>query len=159
MSEQKSSPQSFPVSVANHDVDRRKKIVGLDQTDIARIVSSKDVVLKRVDDYTEALFNYLANLGEASALFGRRDAFDEAKRRKREHLIALAAGDYGSAYLEQRIALEALYSRYGLDRSAFLGAFHHLIGQIGADIMMQSACSPSTSRTANPTATSRQWFR
>jgi light-regulated signal transduction histidine kinase (bacteriophytochrome) len=125
MSEQKSSPQSFPISVANHDVDRRKKIVGLDQTDIARIVSSKDVVLKRVDDYTDAFFNYLANLGEVSALFSRRDALDEAKRRKREHVIALAADDYGSAYVEQRIALGTLYSRYGLDRSAFLGTFHH----------------------------------
>jgi rsbT co-antagonist protein RsbR len=142
MSEQKSSPQSFAISVANHDVDRRKKIVGLDQTDIARIVASKDVVLKRVDDYTEAFFNYLANLGEASALFSRRDALDEAKRRKREHVIALAAGDYGSAYVEQRIALGTLYSRYGLETSAFLGAFHHMMGMIGADIMMHSARSP-----------------
>jgi rsbT co-antagonist protein RsbR len=142
MSEQKSSPQSFLISVANHDVDRRKKIVGLDQADIARIVSSKDVVLKRVDDYTEAFFNYLANLGEASALFSRRDALDEAKRRKREHVIALAAGDYGTVYVEQRIALGTLYSRYGLDTSAFLGAFQHMMGMIGADIMKQSARSP-----------------
>jgi rsbT co-antagonist protein RsbR len=142
MSEQKSSPQSFPISVASHDIDRRKKIVGLDQADIARIVSSKDVVLKRVDDYTEAFFSYLANLGEASALFSRRDALDEAKRRKREHVIALAAGDYGSAYVEQRIALGTLYSRYGVETSAFLGAFHHMMGMIGADIMTQSARSP-----------------
>src|SRR5438876_5935825 len=138
MSEQQSPPYS-PISVAEHDVARRKRIVGLDDADIARIVSAKDVVLKRVDDYTEAFFGYLAHLGEASALFARRDALDEAKRRKREHVVALAAGDYGSAYVEQRIALGMLYGRYGLDTSAFLGAFHHMIGMIGTDIMTQSA--------------------
>jgi rsbT co-antagonist protein RsbR len=139
MSEQQSTPKTLPISVADRDVERRKKIVGLDQADIARIVASKAVVLKRVDDYTHAFFDYLAGLGEASALFGRRDALDEAKRRKREHVIALASGDYGSAYVEQRIELGTLYSRYGMDTSAFLGAFHHMLGMIGADIMTQSA--------------------
>ena len=131
------NPSSF--SLAPHEIDRRKKIVGLHQEDIARIVSVKNVVLKRVDDYTEAFFAYLANLGEATALFNRREALNEAKRRKREHVIALAAGEYGSDYVEQRIALAVLYSRYGLETSAFLGAFHHMTAMIGSDIMKQAA--------------------
>jgi rsbT co-antagonist protein RsbR len=131
------NPSSF--SLAPHEIDRRKKIVGLHQEDIARIVSVKNVVLKRVDDYTEAFFAYLANLGEATALFNRREALNEAKRRKREHVIALAAGEYGSDYVEQRIALAVLYSRYGLETSAFLGAFHHMTAMMGVDIMKQAA--------------------
>ena len=135
MTEQK--PSTF--SLAAHEIDRRKKVVGLDQEDIARIASTKNVVLKRVDDYTEAFFGYLANLREATALFSRREALNEAKRRKREHVIALASGEYGSDYVEQRIALAVLYSRYGLETSAFLGAFHHMTAMIGADIMKQAA--------------------
>lgn len=133
------NPATF--SLAPHEIDRRKKIVGLGQEDIARIVSAKSVVLKRVDDYTEAFFGYLANLGEATALFNRREALNEAKRRKREHVIALVAGEYGSDYVEQRIALAVLYSRYGLETSAFLGAFHYMTAMMGADIMKDARAS------------------
>lgn len=137
-----SEKQFSPIPVTEQAVERRKKIVGLDTADIARIVSAKDVLLRRVDDYTEAFFNYLADLGEAPALFARRDVLDEAKRRKREHVIVLAAGNYGSAYVEQRIALGLLYSRYGLDTSAFLGAFHQMMRMIGVDVMKRATSDP-----------------
>jgi rsbT co-antagonist protein RsbR len=135
MAEQQWSSGALGLAVVDQEVERRKKIVGLANDDIPRIVSLKDVVVPNVDGYVEAFFHHLAGIGEAAALFGRREALDEAKRRKREHLIASVSGEYGTEYVEQRIALGMLYSRYGLETRAFLGAFHHLMRAIGTDVM------------------------
>jgi len=46
----------------------------------------------------------------------------------------MVSGDYGKAYIEQRVLLGALYSRAGLDSRVFLGAFHQLMQSIGRKI-------------------------
>jgi rsbT co-antagonist protein RsbR len=54
----------------------------------------------------------------------------------------MVSGDYGSNYVEQRFALAMLYSKYGLDTRAFLGAFHQLMKAIGGDVMKVLASDP-----------------
>jgi rsbT co-antagonist protein RsbR len=124
-----------PLVITGHDIEERRRMVALDSDDIARVVALKSIVAPHVEQYTEGFFSHLRTIGAAAALFARPDALDEAKRRKREHLIAMVSGDYGEAYVGQRIALAMLYGKYGLEPRAFLGAFHHLMKLIGSDIM------------------------
>jgi rsbT co-antagonist protein RsbR len=142
MLEQTPAPQLRSLAITDSDIEHRKKTVGLDPDDIARIASIKDIVTKKADEYTDGFFRYLANLGEASALFMRREALDEAKGRKREHLIALVSGIYGRSFVEERIALGVLYNKYGLETRVFLGGFHHLMKTIGSDIMLHYRSEP-----------------
>ena len=125
MLEQTPALQLRSLSITDGDIEHRKKTVGLDLDDITRIASIKEIVISRVDEYTDGFFRYLANLSEASALFTRREALEEAKGRKREHLVALVSGVYGRNYVEERIALGILYNKYGLETRVFLGGFHH----------------------------------
>jgi rsbT co-antagonist protein RsbR len=135
MLDQQSLPRSSQFSRSDADIERRKTIVGLTSEDLSRIATLKDIVAKEGDRYTEEFFRYLRDLGEAPALFGRREVLAEAKQRKREHLGALTATVYDRGYVEQRVALALLYSRHGLETRAFLGAFHHLLQNLGSDIM------------------------
>lgn len=139
MLDQQSAARPSLFSLSEVDIERRKTIVNLSSEDISRIATLKDVVSQEGDRYTEDFFRYLHELGEAPALFGRRDALAEAKRRKREHLTALTNAVYDRAYVEQRVALALLYSRCGLETRAFLGAFDHLLGALGDDVMKRSA--------------------
>jgi rsbT co-antagonist protein RsbR len=139
MLDQQSPLRSSQFSLSEADIARRKVVVDLTSEDLARITTLKDIVAQEGDRYTEDFFRYLRDLGEAPALFGRRNALAEAKRRKREHLTAITDAQYDHAYAEQRIALALLYSRYGLETRAFLGAFDHLLGLLGDDIMKGSS--------------------
>jgi len=139
MLDQQSLSRSSQFSLSDADIERRKIIVDLTAQDISRITALKDIVTQEGERYTEDFFRYLRDLGEAPGLFARRDAFAEAKRRKREHLTAITNATYDHAYAEQRIALALLYSRYGLETRAFLGAFDHLLGLVGDDIMKRSS--------------------
>jgi rsbT co-antagonist protein RsbR len=83
----------------------------------------------------DTFFNHLAGLDEARILLASRAMAEKARQLKREHLLAMVQGDYGTKYVEQRLELGALYARAGLDTRVFLGAFHHLLKQVGSAVM------------------------
>lgn len=135
MSDQQSRLQLSSIPLTDAEVDRRKRIVDLSGEDISRIVTLRNMVAEHTNRYVDAFFRYLDDLGEAPALFGKREVLEEAKRRKREHLAAMTAAQYDRNYVEQRIALALLYSRHGVSTPVFLGAFHHLLRALGNDIV------------------------
>lgn len=135
MSDQQSRLQLSSIPLTDAEVDRRKRIVDLSGEDISRIVTLRNMVAEHTNRYVDAFFRYLDDLGEAPALFGKREVLEEAKRRKREHLAAMTAAQYDRNYVEQRIALALLYSRHAVSTPVFLGAFHHLLRALGNDIV------------------------
>ena len=70
---------------------------------------------RAVDQLADGFFGYLAKLPEARGLLTSPELLAAARRLKREHLIAMVSGDYGAAYVEQRLALAQIYSRGGLE--------------------------------------------
>jgi rsbT co-antagonist protein RsbR len=128
-------PANAPLT--EFDIGRRVRIAGLDDADLLRIAAVKGLVQKNTERYLSVFFDYVADLEEGAALFKRSDVLTEARLLKRQHLIALVEGNYGSAYVEERIRLGMLYNTVGLDVKVFLGGFDHMMMAIGADIMEQ----------------------
>lgn len=143
MVDQQSRLQLSSIPLTEAEIDRRKRIVGLSGEDLSRIITLRDLVAQQTDRYTDAFFHYLDDLGEAPALFGKREVLEEAKRRKREHLAAMTAAHYDRNYVEQRIALALLYSRHGVSTPVFLGAFYQLLRALGSDIMKSLPKDPN----------------
>ena len=124
------------------DIERRKKFVSFAVDDLARIQTLKDLVREHVEEFTTVFFNHLMLFEEARPLLANRDVVDKVRRLKHDHLIAMAAGDYGVDYVTQRVELALLYSRAGLEQRVFLGAFHALLKQIGTAAMKQFERAP-----------------
>jgi rsbT co-antagonist protein RsbR len=132
--------QQMGINEAN--VERRKKIVGLEPADLPRIAAIKDIVIEGTDGHLAAFFDHLATLDEARPLMASRALLEKARQLKREHLVAMVQGDYGSKYVEQRLELGILYAKAGLEMRVFLGAFHMQLKQIGATVMKHSDKNP-----------------
>ncbi|HKX07136.1 MAG TPA: protoglobin domain-containing protein [Stellaceae bacterium] len=128
--------------LTDRDVERRRAVVALGAADIKRILGIRDLVERSVDRYVATFISALEALPEAASLFTSPSILSEVKTRKREHLLALAGGEYGVAYAEQRIALGVLYSRVQLEPRVFLGAFHGLMKAIGTDIIAAGRADP-----------------
>jgi rsbT co-antagonist protein RsbR len=127
---------------APSDIERRLEFVSLGPDDRARIAAVKPEVVEHLDEHVAAFFDHLARFEEARGLTGRRDLLAEAARLKREHLVAMVAGDYGSEYVQQRFRLGQLYSRAALEVSVFMGAFHALNASIGRRVMQRFPKDP-----------------
>jgi len=124
------------------DIERRKKFVGLQADDLSRLASASPIVAARAGEYVAAFFDYLSRFDETAALFEKRKVLEEARRLKRDHLAAMVRGQYGKAYVEQRLRLARLYSEVGLHVRIFLGAYHHLLTSVGFDIVAHFANDP-----------------
>jgi rsbT co-antagonist protein RsbR len=126
------------------DVERRRRLVDLGHEDIARILTIKNAMAENLDRFTDVFFDYLSHLEEAAPLLKNSAALEAARKLKREHLVAMVQGEYGSAYAAQRVRLGVLYASVGLDVRVFLGAFHHLMRAVGVEIMRRFAKTPQT---------------
>ena len=120
---------------APSDIERRLEFVNLGPEDRGRIAAVKADVLDHLDEHIAAFFDHVAKFEEARGLTNRAELLEEAKRLKREHLVAMVAGDYGRDYIEQRFRLGQLYSRTALEVGIFMGAFHSLMASVGRRIM------------------------
>jgi rsbT co-antagonist protein RsbR len=123
-------------------VERRRRIVGLEPRDLARIAAIRELVTSNVDRFTASFFEYLAALDEARPL-SQPAVAQRALQLKREHLLAMVQGQYGAAYVLQRLELAVLYGRVGLELRVFLAAFHHLLMNIGEEIMKKFEGAPA----------------
>ena len=119
------------------NIERRKKIVGFEASDLPRIAAIRDLVTQHTDDYVTTFFNHLSGLDDARSLIASRAIAERARQLKKEHLVAMVQGEYGMKYVEQRIELGTLYAKAGLDARVFLGAFHQLLKHIGSAVMKQ----------------------
>jgi rsbT co-antagonist protein RsbR len=137
------SATSAGLVVSERDLERRKLFVALEAADIERVRSVRDIVERNVDGYVATFFRALERAEEAAPLFASPATVADIKARKREHLMALVAGEYGVPYAEQRIALAMIYGRAGLEARVFLGAFHQLMKAIGVDITARFGHDPA----------------
>jgi len=127
------------------NIERRKKLVGLEAGDVARIAKLKELVTTRVDEFVDAFFDHFAGIEEARMLMTNRTLLDRARHLKREHLLGLVSGDYGAAYVVQRLELALVYARAGIDGRVFLAAFRRMIAVIGAAAVKRPGVDPGES--------------
>jgi rsbT co-antagonist protein RsbR len=130
------------LGLSAQNIARRQQIVGLDADDVTRIKSVRDLVTRNAEAFTEVFLNYLGALEEAKQLLANRAVADQVRRLKRDHLLAMVQGEYGMPYIEQRVALGALYGKVGIEPRVFLAAFHQLLRSIGAAIIKHFEKAP-----------------
>jgi rsbT co-antagonist protein RsbR len=126
------------VGITAADVERRKRFVGLDDSDLRNLATIKPLIAKHVDTLVDAFFAQLANLDEAKVLLGYRELTNQARALKRAHLLEMVEGRYDLRYVEQRISLGLLYGRVGLPTKVYLGAFRVVLAKAGELIMRDS---------------------
>lgn len=112
------------------NVERRKKIVGIEATDVAQVQGLKEVVTAHSAELVDVFFKHLSGLEEARALMTSRNLLERARQLKRDHLIGLVSGEYGSRYMAQRVELAMIYARTGLEATVFLAAFQRMLSAV-----------------------------
>jgi rsbT co-antagonist protein RsbR len=129
------------LTIDDREIERRKKCVDFLPDDLKRVQQVRDIVTRHTDELTKKFFDHLSGFNEAKGML-TPSTLEEAKRLKKEHLIAMVSGEYGVRYVEQRLKLGRLYSRAKLDMKVFLGGFHLLMRSVSEKIMSEFTGSP-----------------
>jgi rsbT co-antagonist protein RsbR len=124
-------------------IERRLKCVGFSAADRSRVLAIQALIVPQAQRLAATFFEFLGGQEEAKALMADAVRLQSARRMKESHLVAMVGGDYGVAYAEERVKLARLYSEAGLETRAFLGAFHHLMREIGLTVMKHFEGKPA----------------
>jgi rsbT co-antagonist protein RsbR len=136
------APRPLEPRLSDRDIRRLARLVGLSAADSAHIKTVRDVVLNDAESLTVGFFDSLRRLDDTATLFNNVAALAEAKRLKREHLVAMLSGDYGPEYAVQCVLLGTFYSKAGFDVAVFLGALRELVQSISTVITRASVADP-----------------
>jgi rsbT co-antagonist protein RsbR len=131
------------IGVSEQAIERRRAVVGLVADDYTRIASIRDIVVEHLGAMTSSFFDFLSGFEEGRPLLSTREIEEQARALIREHLAAMVAGEYDTAYVEQLLRLGALYGRAGIEPRVFLGAFHQLMRAVGAQVMKRHPGGPN----------------
>ena len=117
------------MTVDDNEIERRKRFVDFRPEDLKRVQAIREIIVSHADELTRNFFDFLSSFPEAKGVLSL-SILEEAKRLKKEHLVAMGAGEHGQHYVGQRSKLGRLYSKAGLDTKVFLGAFHFLMREM-----------------------------
>jgi rsbT co-antagonist protein RsbR len=131
----RSPPGDNSAQFSAADLERRLQFVNVGSEERDRIDAIKGAVIDHLEEHVEAFFDHMNRHAEAQSLIRRPDRLDEARRLEREHLLAMASGDYSYTYFEQGFRLGQLYNRVQLDLALYMGALHSQMSSIGRRIM------------------------
>jgi len=121
------------------EIDRRKRLVGIELEDHKQIANVREVVESHADELTDLFFDHLRREDARVPRFSELVA--QARPLKCEHLLAMVRGPYDLAYARQRLRLGLVYGRFGLETSVFLGAYHDLLAGIQRTLLRESKLS------------------
>jgi rsbT co-antagonist protein RsbR len=118
------------MGVTERNIGRRKHIVGLDAADLERLSAIRELMVKNRDEYADVFFHYLSTLDEARELMADPTFEQRVRTLKVDHIMDMAKGEFGLAYVEQRLELGLLYSRYKIAVSLYLGVVNQVMKQV-----------------------------
>jgi rsbT co-antagonist protein RsbR len=118
------------MGITEENIAHRKHLVGLEPDDLDRLSAIKELIVKLRGNSAYVFFNFLGSLEEARDLFIDPTFEQQVRTLNGNHILAMAKGDYGMDYVEHRLELGLLYSRYKMVPSLYLGVVHQVLKRI-----------------------------
>lgn len=109
--------------VSPHEWERRKEFVGFNEEDARLLRELRPLAEACVDDIVEELYRQFLRFEETSAFFPDDATLRRVKALQREYFLGLTAGDYGEAYLANRLHIGRVHQRIGLAPRWYMGAY------------------------------------
>lgn len=105
------------------DWERRKEFVGFADADAGFLREFHPFAELYADEVIDELYRHLFRFEETRAFFPDDHTLNRVKGLQREYFLGLTRGDYGEAYLANRLHLGRTHQRIGLSPRWYMGAY------------------------------------
>lgn len=120
------------LGIDDAEVTRRKKYLDLTERDVARLVAFH----RRIEEsrecafFVEAFYRHLQSFPETARFIEDPVTLARLKKAQAEYFHTLTAGDYGHAYIRDRLRVGLAHERIGLEPKWYLGAYNLYLFQL-----------------------------
>jgi len=112
------------MEVDEAEVSRRKQFLEFRDEDAEALRTLGPVAQKYADPVIDDFYRHLLSFDETKAFFRDPDTLERVKRLQKEYFLRLTEGDYGRAYVANRLRVGMVHERIGLAPKWYLGMYN-----------------------------------
>jgi rsbT co-antagonist protein RsbR len=128
-------PLPHEVKIDEQEVTRRKEFLEFRQEDAQALRGLREAAEKYVDPVVEDLYRLFLSFDETRAFFGDPRVLERVKRLQKEYFLRLTEGDYGAAYVADRLRIGTVHERINLAPKWYLGAYSFYIRAVASRLL------------------------
>ena len=108
--------------VTMQEWERRKEFVGFTDEDVQLLRELRPIAEAYADEVVEGLYRQFLRFEETKAFFPDEATLNRVKTLQKAYFLGLTQGDYGEAYLANRLHIGRVHQRIGLLPRWYMGA-------------------------------------
>jgi rsbT co-antagonist protein RsbR len=120
------------MDLTDQEVARRKAFLEFGEEDVKALKALDGVAEDYADLVIEDLYRHFLSYDETRAFFRDPEVLAHVKKKQREYFVQLTRGDYGAAYVANRIQVGLIHQRIDLDVKWYLGAYNFYLRAVMA---------------------------
>jgi len=130
------------MTVTLNDWEQRKAFIGFDENDAQILRELKEHLVAHTDEVVDALYENWMGFKELRSLLSNAETVQRLKSTQKDYFLRLLSGDYGEAYLNDRLQVGIRHQRIGLDVRWYMGAFGNYVAAVTPHILSELASDP-----------------
>lgn len=136
------------MEVDEEEVARRKQFLEFRDEDIELLKGLRDLARKYADPVIEEFYRHILSFDETKAFFRDPKVLARVKQQQKDYFVRLTEGDYGTAYVANRLKIGAVHERVNLDPKWYLGMYSFYLRLVARRLQEAFASEPSRAMTA-----------
>ncbi|MBM3266234.1 MAG: STAS domain-containing protein [Candidatus Sericytochromatia bacterium] len=123
------------VEISEEEISRRKAFLEFTEDDVRRLESINEFAEKYAEPVIEEFYRHILRFEESREFFRDPLVLERVKRAQKAYFLRLTQGDYGRAYVEDRLRIGIVHERIGLPMKLYLGMYSWYLRAVGARIL------------------------
>lgn len=131
---ERSAEQSLIGATQLTDVEiaQRKEFLEFGDEDTEQLLGMDTLAQGYADPVIESFYRHLLSSEETQVFFKDPQVLERVKRMQKEYFLRLTQGNYGRAYVEDRIKIGVVHERIGLPVKSYLGMYCFYLRAVAA---------------------------
>jgi rsbT co-antagonist protein RsbR len=134
------------MEITAQEIEQRKDFLEFGDADISALEAINRMAEQYADNVIEAFYHHLLGFEEARGFFRDPKVLEYVKRRQREYFLGLTHGEYGTRYVEERLAIGAVHERIGLPMKLYLGMYNFYLRAVATRLFQALDNDPERAR-------------
>ncbi|GEJ58969.1 protoglobin domain-containing protein [Anaeromyxobacter diazotrophicus] len=136
------------LAVDEEEVARRKEFLEFRDEDIEQLKGLRELARKYADPVIEEFYRHILSFDETKAFFRDPKVLARVKQLQKDYFVRLTEGDYGAAYVANRLKIGAAHEHVNLEPKWYLGMYAFYLRLVARRLQEAFASEPSRAMTA-----------
>lgn len=128
--------------ITEGEIASRKAFHEFGPDDVAKLRSLAPLAQRYADPVVEGLYKLFLSHEATRGFFGDPAVLERVKKQQKDYFLGLTSGDYGKAYVENRLNVGSVHERIKLVPKWYIGAYCFYVRAVASRLFAENKAAP-----------------